>query len=538
LASYDLALPKSLKFRAGLIVAIIEGLSAIALAATSAYLISRASEMPPVMYLMVAIVGVRAFALFRAGSRYFQRILLHDSVFERLSKLRPVLFQKVAALTPGYGGANRAESLRVLTDDVDELENLGLRIVAPIATAAASVVFVAGVVWWSFPKAGLAIGVLIVALLFLVGILSHAFGAKGQKAKSESAPELHGRILTYLENADLYNSLGWAEAKKAEISALGKRQLRFDASVVRSLGLATGLLSLGAVLVATIGGFLASMDIPELASGNVLAVAILAPLAAFDVFQGVQSATTAITKFRISNGRIQHLIETEPGAEYLVADGELELAKVRSVRFRNLVVLRAGNSVVDNFNLDLKSGDLVALTGRSGAGKSTLAAVLTGLLSESAGQFLINDIAADLYSLEQRRSKLLLISQEPHLFAGTLRQNLVISGQESQDALIASLVSVGLWQRFADVGGLDALLFQDSKNISGGEAARLAIARGLLADSDLLVLDEPTSGLDSENAASLMQLLGTLSKSGKIIVVITHDPVIAAMTGRQIHLGD
>ena len=538
MASFDLALPKSIKFRAGLIVASIEGISAIALAATSAYLISRASEMPPVMYLMVAIVGVRAFALFRAGSRYFQRILLHDSVFERLSKLRPVLFEKVAALTPGYGGANRAESLRILTDDVDELENLGLRIVAPIATAATSVVFVSGVVWWSFPKAGLALGILIPALLCMVGIFSHAFGSQAQKAKSESVPELHGRILTYLENSDLYNSLGWANAKKIEISALGNKQQQFDANVVRSLGLATGILAFGAVLVATIGGLLASMDIPKLASGNLLAVAILSPLAAFDVFQGVQSATAAIAKFRISNGRIQRLIETKAGIEYLVPEGDLNLAKVQSVTFKDLAVARAGKRVIDNFNLELKAGDLVALTGRSGAGKSTLAAVLTGLISKSAGDFSINDIPAEQYSISQRRSKLLLIPQEPHVFAGTLGQNLIISGQVDQKAQIASLESVGLWQRFAHVGGLDAPLTQDSKNLSGGEAARLAIARGLLADSDLLVLDEPTSGLDAQNAATLMQLLTDLSTSGKIIVVITHDPVIAAMTERQIRLGD
>ena len=129
------ATPKSWKFRMGLVVAGLEALSAVALLGTSAYLISFASEQPPILFLMLAVVGVRAFALGRAAFRYLQRLLLHDAVLSQLVSLRPMLFRKLVDQVPSADLSGRGDKLERLTTDVDELQNLGLRVLAPMVQA-------------------------------------------------------------------------------------------------------------------------------------------------------------------------------------------------------------------------------------------------------------------------------------------------------------------------------------------------------------------------------------------------------------------
>ena len=128
-----LGLPNTRIFYLGLFISLLQAVSAVALLATSAWLISRASEQPPVMYLMIAVVGVRGFALGRAAFRYGERILLHDAAFKMLATTRPGIFEKLIPLSPaGLGDSSHGQVMSKVVADVDELQNLPLRVIAPI----------------------------------------------------------------------------------------------------------------------------------------------------------------------------------------------------------------------------------------------------------------------------------------------------------------------------------------------------------------------------------------------------------------------
>jgi len=162
---------------------------------------------------------------------------------------------------------------------------------------------------------------------------------------------------------------------------------------------------------------------------------------------------------------------------------------------------------------------------------------LASLIQPTAGRLLINGKSAEEFSVQSRRGKVLLIEQDPHIFAGTVRQNLEISGVSDEGALSAALAQVNLAEELADRGGLDAPISESAGNISGGQAQRIAIARGLLVDAAVFILDEPSSGLDWDNASALLEVLRTIRDAGKLVVIITHDEQIARLCDETLELG-
>jgi ATP-binding cassette, subfamily C, bacterial CydC len=538
LAKENVAIPNDLQFKVGLSVAGLEAFAAIALAATSGYLISRAAEMPPIMYLMVAVVGVRAFALTRAASRYFQRLFLHNSVFRRLSDLRPKLFEKVSELTPSNGGRSKSRDLGRITFDVDELENLGLRILAPIVQIATAVIFLSLLIGYSFPLAGLAAGVLSIGFLALITFVSKGASERAELDKASVRSELGISITDYLQNIDLLNAYGWSNEHRNTITSHSTLQVKLQKVTARALGISSALSGLGAILVAVIAGLIAAFAVQSGAPGNALAVAVLAPLAAFEIFAGVQGVVGARAIYSKSSERVNEIFDQAPSPEQMLSSGESTLKNFESLQLTKINIKRGGELVLRDVDLEISWSDFIAITGPSGSGKSSLAYLLTSLISASSGEFLINGHPADSFSLHDRRTGILLVEQQPHVFAGTVRQNLEISGENSDLAMIKALKRVALWQVFEPRGGLDASLSEDASNVSGGEAQRLAIARGLLAKSKVLVLDEPTSGLDQDNAIALIALLRELCSDGIAVVLITHDLELAKMADRIIDLGN
>jgi putative ABC transport system ATP-binding protein len=191
-------------------------------------------------------------------------------------------------------------------------------------------------------------------------------------------------------------------------------------------------------------------------------------------------------------------------------------------------------------DLVIEAGGYVAVTGPSGSGKSTLLHLLGLLDAPTAGSYLLDGL--DTSALPDRDRSALrgrrigIVFQAFHLLSyRTALENVVVAELYNQtsrsmrlQAAIEALIAVGLEHR------LDAL----PTTLSGGECQRVAIARALVNQPSLLLCDEPTGNLDSRNAASLMELLDRLNSGGLTIVIITHDPGVAAHAGRTVAISD
>ena len=195
-----------------------------------------------------------------------------------------------------------------------------------------------------------------------------------------------------------------------------------------------------------------------------------------------------------------------------------ELYRLRSVTKRY-----GANVAVDIDSLTINAGRLYTLTGANGAGKSTLLGILAFLTPPTAGEIFYAGERIDWRSdiVRRRRRKVTLLHQSPYLFGGTVFRNVAyglkargVTGEATLRTVDRALESVGL-DRFRD---------RDARELSGGEAQRVAMARALALDPEVLLLDEPLANIDRETAALLETVIASLPSRGTTVVMTTHDP--------------
>ena len=540
-----LGLPRSKSFKLGLLVAALQSISAVALLATSAWLISRAAEMPPVLFLQLAVVGVRGFALGRAFFRYVERLLLHDAAFRQLEQLRPRVFSALIPLAPaGFGSLKSGELLGRITSDVDELQFLPLRIVSPlIQSVAVTVLSIVGLAFLA-PNASWVVAVTALLAFFVALPLAGWSARKTDTDTAGQRSDLSSEILKLFESLDEFRAFSWASPQLERISRAEQKLATSAKSSAWSQGV--GQASFGALsMFATVGSafFAAQAFANGQLQGVWIAVVTLLPLAIFDVLQGVHPVASAWQRYIVSAKRVAEVLDSPLPAFLREATpsktvGLNGYAPFKSLELKSASISYGQNQLaVKNFNLTLKSGEVIALTGASGAGKSSIALVLAAFLKLDSGSYSFNHVDSASIDPEHLRTRVGYLQQHPTIFAGNVTANLRIAKPEASDAeMIAVLKTVSLWSMFEARQGLQTELAELGRAISGGEIARLALARALLVDFDVLIFDEPTANLDFQTASDLVTDLVALAKSRehRAVIIISHDADVISRAERVV----
>ncbi len=183
--------------------------------------------------------------------------------------------------------------------------------------------------------------------------------------------------------------------------------------------------------------------------------------------------------------------------------------------------------VLRGINLHLKPGRLTVLQGESGAGKSTILSLLVRLFDPAAGEILLDGIPLRQIKLESLRSQVAIMTQELHLFSGTVRTALTPLGIEVSEARLWDALSLVALDDFVRAlpQGLETPLGEDGLNLSGGQRQRLSLARSFLLDRPILLLDEPLANVDAASAAVILQALDQL-RAGRTCLAITHESTL------------
>lgn len=491
---------------------------------------------------------IRAFAIVRILGRYAERLVGHEATLRFVACLRPWLFERLERGTPAASDALRqGDVLTRLRGDIDRLEQAFLRVVAPVFAA----ILVLVPVLWFIARHDGRMAALVAGFAGLAGIalpaILHQRNATTVRRVVERTATLNAALVEDVEGlAELAiydphrrhraavlatsDALVEDERRLAGVAALTGAvvPLAANASVL-------AIAALGLAQVAT--GGLAVPDVPMLA---------LLALGAFEAMAPLPLVFPALTAVLASARRVFDLADrpapvADPATPRAVPpDRSLAL---REVGFR---YPDAAAATLAGVSLDLPPGRRIAIIGASGSGKSTLAELVARLRPADNGEITLGDVSYGDLSGDDVRSRVALLTQQDHLFSTTVRDNLLLARPEATPEELREACRVAQVLAFVEAqpDGFDTQVGSHGRQVSGGEARRLLLARTLLARRPILVLDEPTEGLDGATEARLLDAL--FEQQGETaILLLTHraarlermDEILLLEQGRVVRRG-
>lgn len=545
----------------GVLLATASVLCGAALTAVSGWLIVNASTRPPMMVLMVAIVGVRFFGLGRAVLRYAQQLAVHRAVLDWATTLRAQLWDALSNRPAGWGKLTRSgDSLTHLVADVDELRDAAPRVLVPLPAAILAWVGSLVTAALLFPSTtGIFLGAGVLGFLlgpWLAVRLERGSAAQAARHRSWAT----GRISTLFAAAGDLQANGVATRAATHFNQRDRlaSTALLRAAVGTGLGEAIAVFSSG---LAAIGCLLAAGATGATGADAAALLAVVA-LLALSLNEPFANASDAASKLPLFGDRLDAVArilapDGAPAPLPAAAAGNAADAaghdgagqRLQSLELDQVSVTWTGSTpVVEQISVRVERGGWLAITGPSGSGKSSLLAVLLGLVRPSEGVLRLRDGAgavvepwAEPKSAAPLLGRITWCPQEAHLFDSSLRNNLSLGRAADDPATDAELhgalhgVGLGAWFE-QQAQGLDTRIGSGGHRLSGGQRQRLAVARALVARADAVLLDEPTAHLGQDEAAELIADLRE-ALSGMAVVMVTHDANMAIGADTVLDLG-
>ena len=546
----------------GLLLAMLSGtLTAgcgIALLATSAYLISAAALHPSIAALSVAIVGVRFFGIARGVFRYLERLVSHRATFRLLADLRVWLYRALEPLVPArlldyaHDAQNEVPTLksgdvlRRIVSDVETLQNIYLRVVAPPVVAA-----LVGVGMWLFLGAfGTAFVLPYLALFLLCGAaipgLSHLLSRKIGKGIVTTRATLHVQLVESVQGmADLvaYTQEQQEEGIRSLTTTLGAMQM----TMARISGLQGALSSLFMNLTAWI---MLVVAIPIIHAGHMpgvlLALLVLAALASFEVVLPLPAAFQQVGGSLEAAGRLFEIADMHPVIPQTTASSPIPENHTITMQHVHFRYQDAEPDVLSDITCTVLQGHCLALVGPSGAGKSTLVHLLLRFWDCQRGQITLGEHNLRCYQPDDLYSLVSVVEQDPYLFNATIRENLLLARPAATDEQMVTAAQQAQLHEFVQSlpDSYETRIGEQGLRLSGGERQRIALARAFLKDAAILILDEPTLHLDAITERAVLDTLRALRQS-HTIVMVTHrlaqldmcDEILVLHEGRIVERG-
>lgn len=537
------------RFALGLLLGSLALGSAVGLMAVSGWLISRASEQPPVLYLMVAVTATRAFGIGRAVFRYAERLVSHDAVLRMLTELRVAVYRRLERIAPaGLRQTRRGDLLSRLVADVDALQDYWLRWLLPAGVAVVVGAGSVGFTAWLLPEAGavLAVGLLVAGVA--VPLISGTCARRAERQLAPARGALATRVVDLLRGTAELTVAGALKGRLDSTREADRRLTRIASQGAAATALGGGLSALACGLTVVCAAFVGVQAVRDgRLDGVSLAVVVLTPLAAFEAVTGLPSAVQYRQRVKRSAERVYEVLDApvpvhEPESP-LTPPGTAFPLEVRGLRARYAGQER---DALDDVDLTLTAGKRIAVVGTSGSGKTTLAQVLLRFLDAREGTYMIGGVPAAALDGDAVRRFVGLCAQDAHLFDSSVRENLRLARTEATEDELRQALDRARLLEWVDAlpDGLDTLVGEHGAQLSGGQRQRLALARALLADFPVLVLDEPAEHLDLATADALTTDLLTATE-GRTTLLITHrlqgldavDEIVVLEAGRIVQRG-
>lgn len=501
--------------------------------------------------LVASCAACAACGITRGPLHYGEQLCNHYIAFRLLAHIRDLVFGALRQLAPAkLEGRGKGELVSLVTSDIELLEVFYAHTISPIAIALVCTAVFEGFLLAVSPElAGIALVAYAVLGVLLPLVSAKACGTTGRQSR-EGAGKLGAFVLDSLRGAsetiqfaggaDRSRALGELTEQVGAVDARLKRRQAASEAAADALILVANLVMLGRALQLVAAGTI------DFAAAF---VAVFTFVSSFGSVMAVSRLGASLQETLASGARVLDLLDEQPQCAEVTDGQNVEFAGAAAEHVSFSYVGGAGaddagqpadetaaSLILDDVTCTFAPGTMTCIMGRSGSGKSTLLKMLMRFWDPTAGTITVSGVDARRINTASLRGHEAYMTQDTHLFCGTVRENLLVARADATDAeLLDACRSASLTTLIDRLPqGLDTPVAELGDSLSGGERQRIGLARIFLNDAPFILLDEPTSALDALNEASVMKAVDELKRRGKTIVLVSHRASTCAFADRSL----
>ena len=505
---------------------------------TVKYLSENAGVSEKITGIMTAMILV---AVFRGIFHYIEQYCNHFIAFKLLAVIRHKVFAALRKLCPAkLEGRDKGNLISIITTDIELLEVFYAHTISPIAIAiAVSLIMIIFIGNYS-----VAAGVFALIAYLVIGVVIPLINGKrggtlGMKFRN-AVGELSSFVLGELRGIDETIQYGAGEKKKKAIYDksvnLAKIQKELAEAEGRQRGFTNGaiqLFSYGMLLLTLI---LYSNSIIEF---EAVVICTVAMMSSFGPVVALSALSNNLNQTLASGERVLALLEEEPEvAEVEAGKDSISLSEFTGAKAKAVDFSYGDKKILEDFTLEIKKGKIIGIHGASGSGKSTFLKLLMRFWEADSGEILISNKDIKKIVTEDLRKLEGYVTQETHLFTGTIAENIALGKPEAKLSEIKEAAKAASIDEFITSlpNGYDTKVGELGDTLSSGEKQRLGIARAFLYNAPFILLDEPTSNLDSLNEGIILKALKEKSK-GRTILLVSHRDSTMNIVDEMVEMG-